>query len=260
VNLEQAVTICPSPAALVARDTRRADEVADAIKKLDGQLQHSTFDVADLLAEAKREAHWATLSHESFEDFIKALGIEKSKREVEYLVRMSEVLTKLGTTRKQAVAAKVSKLREIARLDPSGQIVDPDTEIAEPMSGIMKRLIESAPVTPLAEIKQQVNDLIGKSGGDESELTWWNMPIRRDAKEMCLETVDLVMALSGDTVDVNTGKPKPISIATAVERIFADFRSDPNNQLEQLGQAGDYADSIEDGDSHEDALESEVEE
>jgi hypothetical protein len=250
MNLETAITILPTPAALVARDTRRADEVSEQIKALDGLTQHNTFDQADLFSEVKHQAHWASRGFETVEEYYKSLGIDKSKREILYLVRMSEVLATLGTSRELAVAAKVSKLRLICQLDPASEVVDEDTEVAEPMAAIMRRLILAAPQTSLAELKQIVDDLLGKGAeDDEDSLTWLNLPIRRDAKQVVESAIELARALSGDTIDAASGELKDISTATALERISADFLASPSNQLDELGHAGDFADSVEDGDS-----------
>jgi hypothetical protein len=248
LNLEEAITVLPTPAALVARDTRRADQVSEEIKKLDGLTQHSTFDQADLFSEVKHQAHWATRGFETIEEYYKSLGVDKSKREILYLVRMSEVLATLGTSRELAVAAKVSKLRLIAQLDPAAEVVDEDTEVAEPMAAIMRRLILAAPQTSLAELKQIVDDLLGKGDeDDEDSLTWLNLPIRRDAKQVVEAAIELARSLSGDTIDVASGELKDISTATALERISADFLASPSNQLEELGTPGQYEDNVADG-------------
>jgi hypothetical protein len=223
--------------------------VTAQIKKLDGLNQHSTFDQADLFSEVKHQAHWATAGFETVEEYYKAIGVDKSKREILYLIRMSEVLATLGTSREQAVAAKVSKLRLICQLDPAAQVVDPDTEVAEPMAQIMRTLITAAPQTSLSDLKKIVDDLLGKSGDEESEFTWFNWPIRRDAKEIVLQAIELARAQSGDTIDITNKEIKEISDATALERIAADYLADPNNSAENLGTPGDYQDSVADGDS-----------
>jgi hypothetical protein len=248
MNLETAVTILPTPAALVARDTRRADEVSATIKRLDGLTSNNTFDQAELFAEVDREAHWATAGFESQEDYYKGLGIEKSKREIQYLTKMYKALVVLGLQREQYAPAKVSKLKVITQLDPASEVVDEDTKISEPMSAIMKRLIATAPNRKIADIQAEVDQLLGVVD-EEDELTWLNLPIRRDAKEVVMQAIELARALSGDTVDVVSKELKDISEASALERIAADFLASPSNQLDELGHAGEYSDSIADGDS-----------
>jgi hypothetical protein len=249
MNLETAITILPTPTALVARDTRRADEVTTTLKQLDSQSASVCFDQGDLFVEVDREAHWMTLGHESAEEYYRSLNIDISKREILYRSKVSRSMAALGLTRADYAPARLSKLKIITELDVAGQIVDPDTEIAEPLAPIMVRLIQAAPFKKLSEIREEVDILLGKTGDEEDDLTWLNLPIRRDAKQVVEQAIELARALSGDTIDVTSGELKDISTATALERISADFLASPSNQLDELGHAGDFADSVEDGDS-----------
>jgi hypothetical protein len=274
MNLEQAVTILPTPAALVARDTRRADEVTTTLKQLDSQSASVCFDQGDLFVEVDREAHWMTLGHESAEEYYRSLNIDISKREILYRAKVSRTMATLGLTRADYAPARLSKLKIITELDVAGQIVDPDTEIAEPLAPIMVRLIQAAPLKKLSEIREEVDILLGKTGDEDSELTWLNLPIRRDAKQVVLDAIELARVQSGDTIDVNSGELKDISDAAALERISADYLADPNNQADELGTPGQFEDSVgydngerfsEDGDTydivnHDLALEPETEE
>jgi hypothetical protein len=251
MNLETAITILPTPAALVARDTRRADEVTTTLKQLDSQSASVCFDQGDLFVEVDREAHWMTLGHESAEEYYRSINIDISKREILYRAKVSRSMAALGLTRADYAPARLSKLKIITELDVAGQIVDPDTEIAEPLAPIMCRLVAAAPFKKLSEIREEVDMLLGKTGDDEDGMTWFNWPIRRDAKQVVLDAIELARAQSGDTIDIHDKTLKELSDAAALERIAADYLADPNNQADQLGEAGDFEDSVESGDEYE---------
>lgn len=259
MNLETAVTVCPTPAALVARDSRRADQVADELKQLDSNSTNIAFDQGELLLEIEKEAHYATKGFVSAEDFYKSLNLDVSIRELQYRRGVVRTMNTLGLSRADYAPAKISKLKVIAKLNPAGEIVDPITEIAEPLAPIMVRLVAAAPQMKLSEVEEQVDILLGKSGEEGSLFTWFNWPILTDAKQVVMDAIELARTHSGDTVDINDKTAKQLSDAAALERVAADYLADPNNQLEQLGTPGDYADSVEDGGSYEQALESETE-
>lgn len=64
MNEGYAVTL-ESPAAIIERDGRRADEVRKRVGEIDTSLTLSQFEQADLLAEIKENNYWRDWKFES---------------------------------------------------------------------------------------------------------------------------------------------------------------------------------------------------
>lgn len=236
-----------SPPAIIERDSRRSDEVRKRVGEIDTTLTLSTFELGDLLAEVKQNSYWSEWKFESFDDYIKKSGADISKTQVRNLIQISVVSKLLGISKTKLAKARNTKLTLIYSLDPNVTVTDSATLVEEKMSDIMVKLVDDAPNKTVAEIKEIVKRLKNETEEPAGELTWMNLPVRRDAKEVVTSAIELASALSGTTLDAVTKEEKDISMATSLERICADFKADPNNQIEGFDeQGGDYEDSVED--------------
>lgn len=242
-----------TPAAIIETDTRRSDQVRKRIGEIDTSLTLNQFELGDNLAEAKTNSYWRDWGFESFPEAVKASKIDISPRQAEYLIQISKVSKLLKISKSSLAKAKNSKLKEVFTLDPGAVVKDEATQTEESMADIMVQLVEDCPNKTLVEIKAIVKRLKGETEEPAGQLTWMHLPVRRDAKQVVTDAIELAQALSGDTVDAMTKEVKDISQASAIERICGDFISDPNNQSDQVGDEDEFADQVEDGDTYEDS-------
>jgi len=239
-----------SPAAIIEQDSRRADEIRKRVQQLDTTLTLSTFELGDLFSTIKAENLWNEWKFESFSEYIKASGVDISRRQVDYLVQISNVSKILTVTKTDLAKARISKLKEIYSLDHTLTVTDPATLKEESMADIMRNLVIDAPNRSLAEVKEIVKRLKGPVEDKAGELTWWNWPVRRDAKEVIEATLEKASAVAGQTFDILTGEAKNLSKASALELVCGDWAADPNNQVDEQGEAEDIQDETEDGDEN----------
>ena len=233
------------PPAIIQRNTTEGEHILARLEQIARQQQMSTFDIAELLYEVKRNDLWALKKFESLEEFCKASSLDLKIREVHYLIAVHAKSKLLEISKDDLVKAKISKLKVIFQLDPAVQVEDPATGDTESMADIIRRLVKEAPFKTLVEIKEIVRRLMNDLAETPAdELTWLNLPCRRDAKEVVTRALDMARALSGSTVDMHTHSPKDLSDAIALERICADFLADPNNQAEEFGEEGSFEDDF----------------
>ena len=237
-----------SPAALIETDGRRADAVRKRLEQLVTASTLTDFEQADLLAEAKTNGYWQQWKFPSWDDYIKSTGCDLSKREIAYRIQISLGAKLLEVNKTELAAAKMSKLKLIFSLDPTKEVADEATLEVESMGNIMKQLVSDAPHKSLKEIAEIVKRLKGETEDEEGELTWLNLPVRRDAKQVVIGAIELAQKLAGTTIDVLTKEEKDLSTAAALELIAGDYLADPNNQFDE-GTAGDFedfSDSVDD--------------
>jgi hypothetical protein len=244
----------PTPPAIIEADSRRSDEVRKRVQELDSTLTLSAFEQGDLFAEIKGHSYWNDWKFESFPDYLKKSGVDLSPREIEYRITISRVAKSLKVNKTLLAKARISKCKEIFSLNPEETVTDTATLAVESMADIIVKLVADAPNKSLKEIREIVKRLKGINATEEDiagELTWINLPVRRDAKQIVVSAIELAVALSGTTLDMLTKEEKDISQAAALERISADFMASPDNQLEGFTQDEDsveFEDSIEDSD------------
>ena len=231
-----------APPAIIEKDTTRAETVIKETIALERTISTNQFELGAKFSEIKQNDFWAADRCLSFEDFLKKHNFDISSKLIMKLVGIHETSEKIGLTRDDLEKAKINKVKAIFELDSAALLTDPNTGNVEKVSDIMASMVLDAPHKTLKEIKDQVADILGKTTPEDDQLTWMNLPIRRDAKEIVQQALDLATAMSGSTVDNLTGELKDISRAAALERISADFLSDPNHAPMEPG--GDYEDSV----------------
>lgn len=253
-----------TPAAIVETDTRRSDVVRKRLGELDSSVTLTEFEQADLWAEAKTNQYWSDWKFPSFYDYTKT-STDLCKREIDYRITVSLVTKILGVGLVQKAKAKTSKLKVICTLDPNAIVTESGTGKEEKMSDVMVSLINDAPSKTLKEIVEIVKRLKGETPdaeeGLDDQLTWLNLPVRRDAKQVVLDAIELACKLNGTTLDILTKEEKDLSMAAALEKVSADFIADPNNQVDEFndGAASDFEDSMDDSGGDDSQDESEFE-
>jgi len=240
-----------SPAAIIEKDSSRSDTVRQRLQQVDSSLTLNTFERGDLFAETKANNFWRDWKFESFSEYVKKSGFDVSPRQADYEIQISNVSKLLGITLTQKAAAKNSKLKVIYELDPGKTVTDTDTLKEESMADIMRALVSDAPSKSLKELKEIVKRLKGETEEPEGELTWMNWPVRRDAKQVVVDAIELAVKLAGGTIDAMSKEAKDLSQASAISLIMGDYLADPNNQVDEFtdNDSSDFQDSIEDSDS-----------
>src|SRR5216684_8183937 len=94
----------------------RATTVRRAINKLVAVSNTSTFDLAELLFEAKSRNYFAGWGFESFSKYARSLALRYTKSY--YLVKIVENMKAAGLERVQYEPVGLTKLRIISRLKP----------------------------------------------------------------------------------------------------------------------------------------------
>jgi hypothetical protein len=235
-----------TPPAIIEKDNRRSDVVRQRLEQIDSSLTLTSFEQSDLWVEVDDNSYWLTWKFGSLKDYIKKSGITLSTSEVGYRVKESKYSKLLGITKTQRALAKISKLKVIYTLDPNATAIESGTGNEEKMSDVMIKLVIDAPNKTLKEIEKIVDQLKGVTEEEDDEMTWLNVRLRRDAKEVIMQAVTLIVAQSGSTIDIMTKEEKDISIGTAFERLAAEYLADPNNAQDEFEEGQDFEDSMDD--------------
>lgn len=239
-KFDPAAPVLADPPAIVKPDTSRAEQVIEQVKTLDRQLATNQFEMGDLFAEIVDGDYFHADHCESLHEFLKKNGFDLSPREIFYRVKISRVSKSLGISRDQLLKAKISKVKTIFELDPTLEHTNETTGNIESMADVMRGLvIDAGAGKPLKDIRRVVHELVSKTAGEDKIIEWWNIPTFRSRAAFYDETIEMMRRQSGDTVD-EEGNEGDISKATAIERIFAEWRADPQNTGEE-GAGSSYA-------------------
>ena len=195
-----------------------------------GDIELNMFDLSDLLYEAQENKYFLDWGFESLVEYAKLeLGIKP--RKAQYLARIKRVCLAAGVKREDYMPAKVSKLRIITRLDPTGFFFNRETKANEPLVEHIARLIAEAPDMDLEELEVEVRRLQGQTGE--------NIPIVRSYSttpsvwdnviKPAYEKARRRLGSKGEDVE---GRAVEYSDGACQEVICAEFNADPNNDLE----------------------------
>src|ERR1035437_1654224 len=135
----------------------RSTEVRKKLEKLIGNLSRSTFDIAALLSETKKQGYFKQWGFDTFKDYVQ--NIDLKLRKAHYLTRIVDIMEIVGIQREVYEPLGIAKLREISSLDPGAIYVDPESNVQTPMKNVSTRLIEKGSDMSLEEIKQHVKTL-----------------------------------------------------------------------------------------------------
>jgi hypothetical protein len=204
----------------------RAVEVRRKLLMLNSGVNVSLLDVAELLYEAQNNHYLNKWGFESLPDYAaKELGMKP--RKAQYLARIIKVCTAVGLKREQYNSAKISKLKEIARLEPEGEYWNYIDKVKEPLDEHIVRLVLDSDNMTVPQIKQEVARLMGHVGLNarvvrsySTDLSSWENVIKR-----ALERARKHLGSKGRDED---GKAKEYSEGECYECICATFNADPN--------------------------------
>lgn len=204
--------------ALVRSDqlVKRAAQVKAQIDRIRGNLVDSFYELAELLAEARRFEFNLDWGYPRFGDWVEeGSGLDISERTAYYMIAVIEKSKELGIPRSELRQSKVSKLKEIFTLDPKTQ------------GDRMKQLVADSATETLEQVKLKVNQ-IKAAAGDEIFVTK-TITFTQDGYENTVKPgAERIRLEYGDSYDPRTNEAVEISLGRCIELVFADKLAEPD--------------------------------
>lgn len=208
----------------------RAAKVRRQLFDLSADVKASTFDMIELLCEAKSNGYPLQWGFSSVLDYgTKELGLKE--RKVQYLTRIGTVCKAVGMTRAQYEPAGTSKLREIVTLDPEGTYYNIAEHVHEALDEHIVRLILDSDKLNVEQVKEEVLRLKGRTGPDHPVLRTTSYP-RAVWENVIKPARELARQLLGSSGRDEEGNAKEYSDGACDEVICAAFLADVNNAPE----------------------------
>lgn len=171
----------PKPPAIYGEvEAGRSSKVRQFLENIKQSKNTLDFDAAELLLEATEKNYFQEWGYESRAAYVEA-NLDMKDRQVAYLTRIVSISRKMNYTRDQIENIGISKLREIFSLEPDHEWLNPETQIKEPISDHIHRLISQAPSLSYEAVKAEVRKLKGLVG--DNDLTWVNYQVTRLVKD-----------------------------------------------------------------------------
>jgi len=206
----------------------RAAKVRKTLKALSQNVNASTFDLAELLYEAQENNYPSDWGYKNLADYAaQELGLKA--RKAQYLARVVKVYRAVGLTRENVESIHISKLREIATLDPNGSWYDPEKKLNIPMADCILDLILEANNLTLEQIKKLVALHKGQVGPDRriirsystNESAWENV---------IKKAMELTRRKLGSAGRDDEGNAKEYHDGVIIEMWAAGVLADPHNK------------------------------
>lgn len=203
-------------------------KVCKQLKALINTVNVSTYDIMDLLHEVKTNKFYHP-KYESFKEFAETLDMKASKSF--YLVRIKERMLLAGIEREMYEKVDISKLREIAVLEPTDEAGVTSKIVLDQI----KLLVMMGANKSLIEIKEKVAEFQGNVG--EEAWDFMTLKLKKSQKAVIRQALELVKAQIGSVGKDADGNSKDASDGSALEKMALDYLSDPNNapDVEQMG-------------------------
>lgn len=219
----------------------RAASVRRQINKLINQSNVWTFDLAELLYEAKSKLYFTGWGFDSFSKYAKSLDIKYSKGY--YLVRIVENMIAAGLTRPEYEPVGLAKLRIIARLKP-------ETEYkGTPVSLLIRELTLKAGQMSLEEVQLEVDTIMGMT--EDESMVWWNVKVKKLAREnVIIPAIARMKKFIGtQPSEEDEGQQAEVSDGRALEMICANFLADPNYEVPETPTTEEVQQALAEEDS-----------
>ena len=205
----------------------RAAKVRRQLFDLSADVKASTFDMIELLCEAKSNGYPLQWGFASVLDYgTKELGLKE--RKVQYLTRIGTVCKAVGLTREQYEPAGTSKLREITMLDPEGSYFNTAEHTNEDMAEHIVRLILDSDKMTVEEVKEEVARLKGQVGKDRRVIRSYSTDITTWTNTISAAIEKARKYLGSKGREKETGNATEYSEGECYECICASFNADPN--------------------------------
>lgn len=209
----------------------RAAILRKQLMGLAGDIQSSTFDLAEKLSEAAEGQLYRAWGYDSLYEY-GMLELNLKRRKIRYLVRIVEVMKIVGIKREVYEPIGVTKLREITTLDPAGNFFNTTTKQNEPLVDHIVRLVTEADDRTADEINEEVLRLKGQTG-DNSLVTRSTTYVNSVWENVIKPAREQARRLMGSAGRDEEGNAVEYSDGAVEEMIHAEFLNDPNHQLEQ---------------------------
>lgn len=206
----------------------RAAAVKRQVSKLIKGVSSSSFDLADLLYEVKKNNFHAGYGFTSFSQYLKSLseqGMKYSK--AYYLYRVTENGFDAGLTRPEYEPVGLTKLRLITRLKSAGEFN------GIPMPLVIRELtLKAATMTP-EEVQFEVDTILGMT--DDESMVWINFKVKKLARENVIKpAIALIKKHTPESQLVDDeGNVTEMSDGAALEMLAANILADPNYNTEE---------------------------
>lgn len=196
----------------------RAEEVRRKINKLIKATNVNTFDLAELLDEAKTKGFYTAWGYPTYSAYAKSLEIKYAK--AYYLITIVQTMRAAGVKREDYEPIGIGKLRVIAELDPEAEFQ------GTPVVALINELTMKAGQMTAEEVRAEVDRIKGKSA-DEA-MCWMNIHILKMAREnVAKPAFALVKKHMAQTQD-EEGNAVDASDGRALEMLCANILADPN--------------------------------
>ena len=202
--------------AIVTATPKHIESVRKKVEEIKKSISGRFFDLGELLKEIRDGGYHMTWGFANFGEWLDTSGLDLKERSAYYLIKIIEMGAALNIPREKLESVKISKLREIASLDPKTD------------GKKIKKLIDSCipdkngNEMSLEDVRQNVAKV---RAGDDSIETFVFMTIKvtKTCKEEVIDpAIELLRAQHGDTVD-SSGSPQEISPGRAIELILTDY-------------------------------------
>lgn len=193
---------------------QRANAVKTELESLVSKTEDATFDLADLLWEARTNSYHQAFGFARFSDWVELTpSFDMSARQASYLVNIADKALRLEVDRATMKRIKITKLKEIFSLDP-------DIHHDEMLS-----LIDEAEAMSLEEVKSRVRAL--KSQAGEETMLFMTIKFPASAKEVIDIAFEKYRRLIGTLQDKYGEQVDPPN-GTVLERMCADIAAGPD--------------------------------
>jgi hypothetical protein len=188
----------------------RPDEVLGQIREIKTRLADGFFELADLLAETKREAYYEDWGYESFGEWVETSGLDLSERQAWYMISLSDKSKALGIGRDELKNSTITKLKAIFSLGLEDHAED------------IKLLVADSATESLDQITLRVSKL--KAAEGQEPMVHKSFSFTLSGYENTVKgAIELMQQEYGDTINYATGEIDDISPGRAIEMLCADY-------------------------------------
>jgi hypothetical protein len=167
----------------------------------------------------------------TFEDYV-ADELDLKVSRAYYLIRIVQVCALVGIERAVYEIAGVAKLRVITRLDPNGSYFNQETQVSEPLSGHIKRLVGIAKGMTLLEVVDEVKRLMGMVGENDTECHTYSWS-KSTYENVIIPAQELARRNMGTAGRDEQGNAIEFSDSSTEEVIHQEFLNDAANYTEE---------------------------
>ena len=211
-----------------------AETVRNQLEGLIGEVNKSSFDIAELFFKVKAKNLFTIYGFSTFPEYVKTLKIKESR--ARYLTNMVECFAAVGIPRSTYEPLGITRCRFISSLDPKAEWTNPETLNKTPMSEFIKGFVEKGEEISMDILKQHVRTLKGISGAND--MCFLNVYVNREVLDKTIRpALDLARMNIGSVSKDADGMSIDASDAKALEMIAVEYLNDPANNPDKESNA-----------------------